>query len=74
MPAWLTTIVGWLGYLAKAIFAAATVAIASLISALEALPDGAGLGDISTLGWLIVGGAALFAFGGVFGLTNKSSP
>ncbi len=74
MPAWLTTILGWLGYTVKAIFAAATVAIASLISALEALPDGSGLGDISPLGWLIVGGAALFAFGGVFGLTNKSSP
>lgn len=74
MPAWLTTILGWFGYVAKAVYAAAVASIASLVSALEALPPDAGLGDISTLGWLIVGGAALFAGGGVFGLTNKTSP
>lgn len=74
MPAWVTTILGWFGYAAKAAYAAAVAGIASLVSALEALPNGASLGDISTLGWLIVGGAALFSFGGVFGLTNKPSP
>ncbi len=74
MPAWLTTILGWLGYTLKAIFAATAVAITGITSALVALPEGAGLGDISTLGWFIVGGAAFLAFGGVFGITNKPSP
>lgn len=57
---------------AKAAIALVGGAVAAITTALVALPPDAGLGDINTLGWFVIGGAWLIVAGGVFGVRNSS--
>jgi hypothetical protein len=56
---------------AKAVVALITAVVAAIIVALVALPEGAGLGDIDTLGWFVIAAAVLVEAGLVFGIPNK---
>lgn len=56
------------GTISKAIFAAITTLVSGLITALS---NNAGLADVTTQQWLVVGLATIVAFGGVYGLTNS---
>ena len=57
---------------AKAVLALFGGFIAAVVIALTALPEGAGLGDISVLGWFVIAAAVLAVAGGVFGVPNKA--
>jgi len=53
---------------AKAVYAAAWTTLATLAVTLTGDQN---FGDLTTLQWVMVAGAALGAFGGVYKLTNK---
>jgi len=53
---------------AKALYAAAWTTLATLAVTLTGNQN---FGDLTTLQWVIVAGAALGGFGGVYRLTNK---
>lgn len=55
----------------KAIVGSLLAGIAALVAQLEALPENSTLGDITTLGWVIIVGAVLVAFNGVFWPSNR---
>lgn len=55
---------------AKAVLALVMAAVAAIIVALVALPEGAGLGSINTLGWFVIGAAVLGQAAVVFGVKN----
>ncbi len=57
---------------AKAVVALAAAIVAAIVVALTALPEAAGLGDISTLGWFVIAAAVLVQAGIVFGVPNKT--
>lgn len=57
---------------AKAVVALLAAIVAAVIVALQALPEGAGLGDIDTLGWFVIAAAVLVQAGIVFGVPNKA--
>ena len=56
---------------AKAAIALVGGAVASIVVALTALPDGAALSDIDTLGWFVIAAAVIVVAGGVFGVSNS---
>ena len=58
---------------AKALIALVGGAVAAITTALVALPEGATLGDINTLGWFVIVGAWLIVAGGVFGVANGTT-
>ena len=72
-PSWVQTVIGWVGKALAGLFAAATVVVSGLATALVQIGEGAAFSDIQAASWLIVAGAGLAAFGGVFGLTNGKS-
>lgn len=55
---------------AKAVVSLLGAIVAAVIVALQALPEGSGLGDITTLGWLIIAAAVIAQAGIVFGVPN----
>ena len=55
-------------YYVKAIYAALLTFIGSLGAALAQLQEGAGIGDVTTLGWVLILGTTLAAGGGILGL------
>lgn len=61
-------------YIAKALIALIGGGIAAVIIALQALPEGASLGDIDTLGWFLIASAVIVVAGTVFGVPNGSKP
>ena len=65
--------VGWIGKALAGLFAAATVVISGLTTALVQIGKGAAFSDIDTVSWVVITGAGLAAFGGVLGLTNGKS-
>lgn len=62
---------GWAKYTAKAICSALVVAVAYLISVLQA---GQGLGDVSLIQWLTLGYLELGAFGFTYWIPNGPKP
>ncbi len=61
-------------YIAKALVALVGGAIAAVIIALQALPEGAALGDIDTLGWFLIASSVIVVAGVVFGVPNSDKP
>jgi len=58
---------------AKAVISLVSAAIAAIVIALIALPEGAGLLDISTLAWFVIAAAVVAQAALVFGVPNKES-
>jgi len=58
---------------AKAIISLVSAAIAAIVIALAALPEGAGLLDISTLAWFVIAAAVVAQAALVFGVPNKEA-
>ena len=71
MPAWMQTILGWVGKSLQAIFASAVAGLGALITALAQIGEGGAVSEISQLAWATIALTALVAFGGVFGLSNN---
>jgi len=55
-------------YYVKAIYAAVMAFLSGLLSALLAIEESAGIGDITTAGWIVIVLATLAAAGGILGL------
>lgn len=58
----------------KAIIGTLLAFLGSIQATLEALPEGASWGDISTLGWVIIAGVTVATFGAIFGVANATLP
>lgn len=58
----------------KAIIGTLLALIGAVQATLEALPDGSSWGDITTLGWVIIAGTTVAAFGAIYGVANASLP
>lgn len=58
----------------KAIIGTLLALLGAVQATLEALPDGASWGDISTLGWVIIAGITVATFGSIFGVQNADRP
>ncbi len=59
-------------YYAKAVYASVMAFLSGLLSALLGIDEAAGIGDITTAGWLIIVIATLAAGGGILGLQSAS--
>lgn len=57
-------------YYVKALYAGLMAFLSGLLSALLGIDEAAGLADITTAGWLIIGIATLAAIGGILGLQS----
>jgi hypothetical protein len=58
----------------KAIIGTLLAFLGAVQATLEALPDGASWGDVSTLGWVIIAGITVATFGAIFGVQNADHP
>lgn len=73
MPAWGTTLIGYVGKGLSAIFAGAVASLGSIIAVLVQIGDGAAFSDIELVAWLIAGLTGLTAFGTVLGINAKQA-
>ena len=71
MPAWATTLIGYIGKALSAIFAGVTAGLGSIIAVLVQIGEGAAFSDIELVAWLVAGLAGLTAFGAVLGINAK---
>ena len=71
MPAWATTILGYIGKALAALFAGASATLGSIIAVLVQIGDGAAFSDIELVAWLVAILAGATAFGAVLGINAK---
>ena len=70
-PAWVQTVLAYIGKTLAGAFAAATAVIGALIAVLTQIGEGAAFSDIELVSWLAIIGTGLAAFGGVLGINAK---
>ena len=56
---------------AKAVAAFVVGTVAILLASFQALPDGAGFGDLDTVAWITIVGGVAAVTGTVFGVSNR---
>jgi hypothetical protein len=76
MPAWVQTLLTYIGKGLAALFAAASVALGATIAVLVQINtdgEGAAFSDIELVAWLTIIAAGLAAFGGVLGINARQN-
>ena len=73
LPAWATTLIGYIGKGLSALFAGFTAGLGSIIAVLGQIGEGAAFSDIELFAWLAALATALAAFGVVLGINARQS-